>query len=87
MSERPERKKYFKKYCKYNAGKVEFLDYKRPDTFRISLSERHKIMPRRLAGTSKKAQEMVTQAIKRARHMAFIPYTVDRRDGVSYFKR
>jgi len=86
MAER-EKKKYFKKYCKYSAGKVEYLDYKRPDTFKISLSERFKIMPRRLAGTSKKYQDMVTQTIKRSRHMAFIPYIVDRNEIVEPSRR
>jgi len=86
MSDRPEKKKYFKKYCKYSAGKVEFLDYKRVDTFKLSLSERYKIMPRRLVGTSKKSQDMVTQAIKRARHMAFIPYIVSTKE-VTDFRR
>ncbi|MDE5926788.1 MAG: 30S ribosomal protein S18, partial [Helicobacter sp.] len=44
-----------------------------------SLSERYKIMPRRLTGNSKKWQERVEVAIKRARHMALIPYIVDRK--------
>ena len=42
------------------------------------MSERGKIMPRRLTGTSKKFQEQVENAIKRARHMALVPYVVDR---------
>jgi len=70
-----EKRKFFKKYCKYSASKIEYIDYKHPMTMKLSLSERYKIMPRRLTGTSKKAQEMVSLAIKRARHMAFIPYT------------
>ena len=44
---------------------------------RISLSERFKIMPRRLTGNSKKHQEMAENAIKRARHMALVPYIVN----------
>jgi small subunit ribosomal protein S18 len=46
----------------------------------MSLSERGKIMPRRLTGTSKKAQEMLEMAAKRARHMALVPYTVNTND-------
>jgi small subunit ribosomal protein S18 len=72
-----EKRSFFKKYCKYSASKIEYLDYKHPATMKISLSERHKIMPRRLTGTSKKAQEMVTISIKRARHMAFVPYATN----------
>jgi len=72
-----EKRKFAKKYCKYSAMKVEYIDYKNLDLLKISLSERGKIMPRRLTGTSKKHQEQVEQAIKRARHMALVPYIVD----------
>jgi len=72
-----EKRKFAKKYCKYSAMKVEYVDYKNLDLLKISLSERGKIMPRRLTGTSKKHQEQVENAIKRARHMALVPYIVD----------
>jgi len=72
-----EKRKFFRKYCKYTANKIDYLDYKKPIVMKFSLSERFKIMPRRLTGTSKRAQEMVTTAVKRARHMAFIPYTTN----------
>ncbi len=72
-----ERRKFAKKYCKYSAMKVEYIDYKNLDLLKISLSERGKIMPRRLTGTSKRMQEQVENAIKRARHMALVPYIVD----------
>jgi small subunit ribosomal protein S18 len=77
-----EKRKYTKKHCKYTASKVEYIDYKKPNTFKYSLSERYKIMPRRLTGTAKKYQDMVEIAVKRARHMAIIPYIVDRKDVV-----
>jgi small subunit ribosomal protein S18 len=70
-------KRFVKKYCKYGAMKIKDIDYKDVDLIRISLSERGKIMPRRLTGTSKKYQEQVSNAIKRARAMALIPYIVD----------
>jgi small subunit ribosomal protein S18 len=57
--------------------KVDFIDYKNADLLKMSMSERGKIMPRRLTGNSKNAQEMVEKAIKRARHMALVPYIVD----------
>jgi small subunit ribosomal protein S18 len=72
-----ERRKFAKKYCKYSAMKIDFIDYKNVDLLKISLSERGKIMPRRLTGTSKTHQEQVEKAIKRARHMALVPYIVD----------
>ena len=72
-----EKRKYGKKSCKYTEMKVDFIDYKNIELLKISMSERGKIMPRRLTGNSKNAQEMVEKAIKRARHMALVPYIVD----------
>jgi small subunit ribosomal protein S18 len=72
-----ERRKFAKKYCKYSAMKLEYIDYKNLDLLKISMSERGKIMPRRLTGTAKRFQEQVENAIKRARHMALVPYIVD----------
>jgi small subunit ribosomal protein S18 len=71
-----ERRKFAKKYCKYSAMKLEYIDYKNLDLLKISMSERGKIMPRRLTGTAKRFQEQVENAIKRARHMALVPYIV-----------
>ena len=78
-----ERRKFSKKYCRYTAMKVEYIDYKNLELIKMSLSERGKIMPRRLTGNSKKFQEQVATAIKRARHMALVPYIVDRKKVVS----
>ena len=72
-----EKRKYGKKSCKYTEMKVDFIDDKNIELLKISMSERGKIMPRRLTGNSKNAQEMVEKAIKRARHMALVPYVVD----------
>jgi len=77
-----ERRKYSKKYCRYCEAKVEFLDYKVPSSYLNSLSERYKIMPRRLTGNCKKHQVMVEQAIKRARHAAIVPYVASRKQVV-----
>ena len=57
--------------------KLDTIDYKDVDLLKISMSERGKIMPRRLTGTSKRMQEKVEIAIKRARHMALVPYIVN----------
>jgi len=73
-----EKVKYFKRHCRYTEAKIEFVDYKDLKLIKHSLSERSKIMPRRLTGNSKKAQDMVNVAIKRARHMALVPYVVGR---------
>lgn len=78
-----EKRKYSRKYCKYTEAKVEFIDYKDTAMLKHTLSERFKIMPRRLTGTSKKYQEMVELAIKRARHVALIPYIVDRKNVIN----
>ena len=78
-----EKRKYSKKYCRYSEAKVEFIDYKDTSMLKYCLSERFKIMPRRLTGTSKKYQEMVERAIKRARQAALIPYIVDRTEVVT----
>ena len=78
-----EKRKYSKKYCRYSEAKVECIDYKDTSMLKYCLSERFKIMPRRLTGTSKKYQEMVERAIKRARQAALIPYIVDRNEVVT----
>lgn len=77
-----ERRKFKKRYCKYCEAKVDFIDYKELKLLKHSLSERYKIMPRRLTGNCKRHQDMISQAIKRAREVAFIPYIVDRKDVV-----
>jgi len=78
-----DKRKYAKKYCRYTEAKIEYIDYKDTQLLKYCLSERFKIMPRRLTGTSKKYQEMVEKAIKRARQAALIPYIVDRKDVVA----
>ena len=67
-----EKRKYSRKYCKFTEAKIDFIDYKDTSLLKYCLSERFKIMPRRLTGTSKRHQEMVE-----------IPYIVDRKDVVS----
>jgi len=78
-----EKRKYKKRYCKYCEAKVEFIDYKDVASLRFSLSERYKIMPRRLTGNCKKHQDMVSTVIKRARAAALVPYVVTRKEVVS----
>ena len=61
-------------YCDY---KVENIDYKDIARLRRYMSERGKILPRRVTGTCARHQRELTVAIKRARHLALLPYTAD----------
>lgn len=66
-----------KKVCEFCAGKVEYIDYKNVGVLRHYISERAKILPRRVTGACAKHQREVTTAIKRARQVALLPYTAD----------
>lgn len=79
-SERPDRgnrgRKGRKKVCAFCADKSESISYyKDIQKIRRCMSERAKIIPRRVTGTCAKHQRQLTIAIKRARHLALIPYT------------
>ena len=66
-----------KKVCIFCADKVSFIDYKDSVKLRRFLSERGKILPRRTTGTCAKHQRQLTTAIKRARHVALLPFVAD----------
>ena len=66
-----------KKYCRFQKAGIKYIDYKDPDFFMKLVNEQGKILPRRLTGTSLKYQRKVSQAIKRARHLALMPYVGD----------
>ena len=66
-----------KKVCIFCGEKAQKLDYKDVSTLRKFISERGKILPRRITGTCAKHQRAITTAIKRARHIAFMHYSVD----------
>ena len=66
-----------RKVCDFCANKVEFIDYKDVNRLRRYISERGKISPRRMLGTCAKHQRQLAEAIKRARAIALLPYTVD----------
>ncbi|MBQ6264623.1 MAG: 30S ribosomal protein S18 [Clostridia bacterium] len=70
-------RKGHKKVCSFCVDKVEFIDYKDIDKLRKYTSERAKILPRRVTGTCAAHQRELTTAIKRARHLALLPYTAD----------
>ena len=71
---RPNRKR--KKVCMFCADKVEYIDYK-DAKLRKFISERGKILPRRISGTCAKHQRELNTAIKRARQVALLPYVTD----------
>ena len=56
---------------------IKYIDYKDPSFLKQFINDQGKILPRRITGTSSKYQKKVAQAIKRARHLALLPYTTD----------
>ena len=67
-----------KKVCAFCADKEhDYIDYKDVNKLKRYMSERGKILPRRITGTCAKHQRALTVAIKRARHIALMPYTLD----------
>lgn len=66
-----------RKVCYFTVNKIDYIDYKDVDLLKKFISERGKIMPRRVTGTSSKYQRKLTRAIKRARQMALLPYSTE----------
>ncbi len=66
-----------RKVCSFCVDKVDHIDYKDVARVRRYLSERGKILPRRITGTCAKHQRQLTIAIKRARHIALLPFSGD----------
>jgi len=66
-----------KKYCRFRKNRIKYIDYKDPNYLLSFVNEQGKILPRRITGTSLKYQRKVAQAIKRARHLALMPYVSD----------
>lgn len=66
-----------KRYCRFKRLGIKYIDYKDPDYLLKFVNEQGKILPRRLTGTSLKYQRKVSVAIKRARHLALLPYQAD----------
>ena len=74
---RPSGRKGRKKVCSFCVDKLGPIDYKDVPRLRRYLSERAKIVPRRVTGTCARHQRQLTVAIKRARHLGLLPYTSD----------
>ncbi len=66
-----------KKYCRFKRSRIKYVDYKDAHFLKKFLNEQGKILPRRLTGTSLKFQRKVAQSVKRARHLALLPYVTD----------
>ena len=66
-----------KKYCRFKKSGIKYIDYKDADFLLKFVNEQGKILPRRLTGTSLKYQRKVSVAVKRARHLALMPYVAD----------
>ncbi|MFD2707199.1 MULTISPECIES: 30S ribosomal protein S18 [Salibacterium] len=63
-----------RKVCYFTVNKINKIDYKDVELLKKFISERGKILPRRVTGTCAKSQRQLTKAIKRARHVALLPY-------------
>lgn len=66
-----------KKVCPFVAAKVDTIDYKDMETLKQFITERGKILPRRITGVSYYYQKVLKKAIKRARHMALLPFVAE----------
>jgi small subunit ribosomal protein S18 len=78
---KPQRRRPFprSKVCRFCADSSIRMDYKEPGVLRSFITERGKIVPRRISGNCAKHQRQLTLAIKRARNIALLPFTVPKR--------
>ncbi|GEA14602.1 MAG: small subunit ribosomal protein [Moorella sp. (in: firmicutes)] len=72
-----DKKRSRKRVCSFCVDKIEQVDYKDVNRLRRYISERGKILPRRISGNCAHHQRQLTTAIKRARILALLPYTVE----------
>lgn len=75
--DRPKGKRPHRKVCSFCVEKMDQIDYKEVSRLRRFISERGKILPRRVTGTCAKHQRPLTGALKRARSIALLPYSTD----------
>ena len=73
----PRQRKIKKKVCAFCADKALIIDYKEADKLKRYVSEKGKILPRRVTGLCAKHQREITVAIKRARSIGLLPFTVE----------
>jgi len=72
----PKRRVFHKKVCRFCGNRNLTIDYKNSDLLRVFVTDRGKIIPRRINGNCTKHQHDLTVAIKRARHLALMPFAV-----------
>ncbi|HEY6010360.1 MAG TPA: 30S ribosomal protein S18 [Nitrospirota bacterium] len=80
-SRSPDRKRRFqvrKKVCRFCVDKTPFIDYKDMKTLRFFVTERGKILPRRISGNCARHQREVTVAVQRCRNIALLPFSGER---------
>ncbi len=77
VNESVQRRNTGKKYCRFKKHGIKHVDYRYVDFLMRFLNEQGKILPRRITGNSLKYQKKVAQAVKRARHVALLPYVAD----------
>ena len=66
-----------KKYCRFKKYGIRYVDYKDVEFLKKFLNEQGKMLPRRITGNSLKFQRKVSDAVKKARQMALLPYVTD----------
>ena len=66
-----------KKVCRFTKNNIKYIDYKDTKMLQKYVTEQGKIIPKRITGTSAKYQRQLAIAIKRARHMALLPFVAD----------
>lgn len=65
------------KYCRFKKYNIHYIDYKDAEFLKRFLNEQGKILPRRITGNSLRAQRRLAVAVKRARHVAILPFVTD----------
>jgi small subunit ribosomal protein S18 len=73
----PDSQKRKKGRCWFTENGFEYIDYKQVDVLTKYINDQGKLLPRRITGTSAKFQRQLTRAVKRARHLALLPYVAD----------
>lgn len=66
-----------KKFCRFTRNNIRYIDYKDVKLLQKYVTEQGKIIPKRITGTRSKYQRQLALAVKRARHMALLPYVSD----------
>ena len=77
MARGRRRRRRRRKSCSFCMDKVDHIDYKDTNRLRRYITERGKILPRRISGNCARHQRQLTKAIKRARNIALLPFTVE----------